>query len=129
MILGIKTDQPQAELFLHDAKRVKDELTWTAGRELSDTLLIKISDLLDNNSLTLRDISSVVVFKGPGSFTGLRIGITVANTLAYSLNIPIVGSKGSDWLNNAIDQIKSNQDFKSISPIYGSPVNITKQKK
>jgi tRNA threonylcarbamoyladenosine biosynthesis protein TsaB len=41
----------------------------------------------------MHDIEGVVCFKGPGSFTGLRIGLTVGNALAYAQNIPVVASK------------------------------------
>lgn len=48
-----------------------------------------INDILKENKLTVKNIKNIVAVNGPGSFTGLRIGLSVAKTMAYSLNIPI----------------------------------------
>ena len=128
MILGIKTDQPESTICLYNGKN-KEVYSWQAHRQLSDTINIKIQDLLDKNGLKYNDLTGLVVFKGPGSFTGLRIGITVANTLAYSLNIPIVSTNGEDWFNNGLDMLKNGKNSKIILPEYGAPVHITKPKK
>lgn len=48
-----------------------------------------IKEILEENNLTLKDIKNIVCINGPGSFTGLRIGLSVAKTLAYTLNVPI----------------------------------------
>lgn len=52
-------------------------------------LMPMIDDILKENNLTVKDIKEIVAINGPGSFTGLRIGLSAAKTLAYSLNIPI----------------------------------------
>lgn len=57
----------------------------------SQILLPMIDALLMENKLNIHDITLVTVAKGPGSFTGLRVGITVANTLGWLLNIPVNG--------------------------------------
>lgn len=48
-----------------------------------------IDSILKENSLTVKDIKNIVVINGPGSFTGLRIGLSEAKVMAYALNIPI----------------------------------------
>ena len=128
MILGIKTDQPEATICLYNGKNI-ELYSWQAHRQLSDTIHIKIQDLLNKNSIDYSNLTGLVVFIGPGSFTGLRIGITVANTLAYSLNIPIVGTNGEDWFNSGLNMLKKGKNSKIIQPEYGAPVHITQPKK
>lgn len=48
-----------------------------------------LEEILKENSIEINDISELVVVNGPGSFTGVRIGVTIAKTISYSLNIPI----------------------------------------
>jgi len=58
----------------------------------SEKLLPGVENLLKAYGNTpLRKLQGIVVVKGPGSFTALRIGLTVANTMAFGLNIPVVG--------------------------------------
>ncbi len=69
------------------------------------------------------------MYEGPGSFTGLRIGITVANTLAYSLNIPIAGAEGESWLDDSLANLSGMTEPTVILPKYGSDAHITKPRK
>ena len=48
-----------------------------------------IKKVLDKNNITPKDLNQIEVINGPGSFTGVRIGVTIAKTLSYTLNIPI----------------------------------------
>lgn len=59
----------------------------------SHFVLPLIAELLIENGLTLKDIEAIEVNRGPGSFTGLRVGIAIANTLSFSLHVPINGKK------------------------------------
>lgn len=59
------------------------------GQSLSEVALPKIVELFENNNLKPSDIDKIIVVNGPGSFTGIRIGITIAKVYAWSLNIPI----------------------------------------
>lgn len=65
---------------------VKEEL----GHTLSEKALPEIVNLFTTSNLVAKDIDRIVVVDGPGSFTGIRIGITIAKVYAWSLNIPIV---------------------------------------
>lgn len=130
MILGLRTDKPEAELYLYNGDKLVDSYTWQAHRELSDTLLIKIEALLERHGLKQADLTGIAVYQGPGSFTGLRIGITVANTLAYSWNIPIRATKGENWLGQALKELPSQTTFSEVAiPHYGSEAHITPPKK
>lgn len=71
-----------------DGKLLK-RLQKDSVREHSVYALNMINDLLSDFNLTVKDLSLLLVVNGPGSFTGVRIGVTIAKTIAYSLNIPI----------------------------------------
>lgn len=125
IILTIRTDKPEAEIGLfRDNQKLAYE-TWHAHRALAETLHGKIRDLLAGQKLTMEDIEGIVCFKGPGSFTGLRIGLAVADALAYSLHLPIVGSTGSDWIPAATKRLVEGGNEKIILPEYGADVHIT----
>ncbi len=130
MILAIKTDNPTAELYLLNSKgEILSEDIWKADRELSVQILQHIEELLHASDKEYPDLEGVVAFEGPGSFTGLRIGITVANTLAYSLSIPITGARGDDWLYEATTKLPAQEVGTYLMPHYGGEANITSPKK
>lgn len=60
----------------------------------SQVLLPMIVKILKKNKLKFSDLTAVEVNVGPGSFTGIRVGVAVANALGYALNLPVNGKKG-----------------------------------
>jgi tRNA threonylcarbamoyladenosine biosynthesis protein TsaB len=102
---------------------------WQADRRLAKELLPQLEKQLQKRDKTWKDISGIGVFLGPGSFTGLRIGLTVANTLADSLNIPIVGSPEGSWREIVVHRIQSGENDQIILPYYGSEAHITLPRK
>ena len=70
---------------------VLDSFYTKLNNDLSKITLSVIDDMLSRLSISKRDINRIVCVNGPGSFTGLRIGVTIAKVWAYSLNIDIVG--------------------------------------
>jgi tRNA threonylcarbamoyladenosine biosynthesis protein TsaB len=129
LTLTIKTDSPEAEVGLYANDKKLAYTTWQAHRILSETIHKKIELLLKEVDKDWTDIQSIICFKGPGSFTGLRIGLAVGNSLAYSLKIPIVGSTGQKWIKLGLTRLQSGEDEKNILPEYGSEAHITQQKK
>lgn len=128
LILTIRTDNPDAEVGLYeDAVQLGYEV-WPAHRELSVTLHGKIDAMLKGHSRSLKDLGGIVCYKGPGSFTGLRIGLTVADSLAYGLTIPIV-SATDDWIRQGIARLQKGEDERIALPHYGAPVHITLPKR
>lgn len=63
--------------------------TWT-----SQLLLPLIREVLKEHKMTVQDINAVRINPGPGSFTGIRVGLAVANALGFLLDIPVNGKKG-----------------------------------
>lgn len=129
MILAIRTDQPQATLVLVEDGRQLESYSWQADRQLADTLLDQIEKLLARHQAGWAKLTGILVYQGPGSFTGLRIGATVANTVAYACEIPIVGSTSEDWLNKGLDALQTAKPGRQVLPQYGSEPNISQPKK
>ena len=102
---------------------------WEAGRTLARDMLQFITDKLQQNGGTLDSIKGIGVFRGPGSYTGLRIGLTVLNTLAGSLNVPIVGAVGKDWEAACLERLSQHKNDSIVLPEYGGDAHITTPKK
>ncbi len=99
--------------------------TWVAHRQLAETIHAKLDALLKSQHRAFGDIGGVICFKGPGSFTGLRIGLSVANSLAYSFSIPIVGVEGESWIQIGFKKLLEGKDEKTAMPEYGGAVHTT----
>ena len=128
MILLLDTSTPVCKLTLIDGEwRYHDE--WRADRELAKNLLRYVDEQLQKNDKTWQDITAIGAFQGPGSFTGLRIGLTVLNTIADAQAIPIVGAIGESWQDDVIEKITSGENDKIVLPHYGSDANITTPRK
>lgn len=86
----------------------------------SDDLLLILEKFLKKNKIVLQDLKVILVNLGPGSFTGTRVGVTVANTLAWTLNIPIYGYQKDhrDKILAKILKNPKNKFSKSVIPYY-----------
>lgn len=71
----------------------KDRLEKRTGVDKSQQVLTLINQILEEHKKTLKDITEIKVETGPGSFTGLKVGVAVANALAWALKIPVNGKK------------------------------------
>lgn len=131
MILALRTDNPQAELYLRSTSEVLARQTWTAHKQLAETLHTEIAKILQFQEVKLDDLTGLVLYAGPGSFTGLRIGASVANAIAHSFAIPIVAATGEAWIEQGLTRLKGvAADSATIAvPDYGSPAHTTSPKK
>lgn len=128
MILLLDTSTPVCKLTLIEGDwRYDDE--WRADRTLAKGLLGYLQTKLHDNNKTWSDLTGIGVFAGPGSFTGLRIGLTVLNTLADSEAIPIVGSTAEDWQTDALARLEAGENDRLVMPFYGSDAHITQPRK
>jgi len=129
LLLTLRTDKPEAELGLYDDDRQIAYVSWQAHRELAETIHVRINQLLKEQGMILSDIQGIVVYQGPGSFTGLRIGISVANALAYGLGIPIVAESDENWIQAGQKALAAGQNQNQVLPNYGAEVKTTEQRK
>jgi tRNA threonylcarbamoyl adenosine modification protein YeaZ len=125
-ILYLKADSENVSIYISQDNETIASKDWRAGRELSVQILNVINELCVASKITLNDLDGIVVYQGPGSYTGLRISISVANAIGYSLQIPVVGAGGDNWQAEALGILKKNINYKSVSPIYGGDVFTTK---
>ena len=88
-ILYIDTSSSYLYASIVEDNEVLSEIKEEFGQSLSEVALPRIVSMFEDNSLSPKDIDKIIVVNGPGSFTGIRIGITIAKIYAWSLNIPI----------------------------------------
>lgn len=129
IIMSIRTDNPEAEIGLWDGRAQLTYEKWPAHRMLAETIHTKMEAALRSQGKTWSDVHGIVVFEGPGSFTGLRIGMTVANTLAFDLHIPIAASGDDQWVEKGIDRLLNGDQEEIALPFYGRDANITVPRK
>lgn len=108
--LYLDTSTPETILKLND-----HEYRYNFDRDLAEKLLKFIHDKLAENGKTFSDLTEITFMSGPGSFTGLRIGASIVNTLATELNIPLYDHEGNQ--------------VKIILPNYGRGANISTPRK
>ena len=102
---------------------------WAAERNLARDMLAYLRDRLAENGASFVDISGIGVFRGPGSFTGLRIGLAVLNTIAHEQRIPIVGVTGDAWREECLARLQDGDNDEIVLPEYGAEARITKPRK
>jgi tRNA threonylcarbamoyl adenosine modification protein YeaZ len=127
MYLALNTAADNTEIYVVSrTAEVINSKIWPAGRTLAKTLLGEISQLIGGK---FDKLDGLMVFTGPGSFTGLRIGISTINAIAYAQNIPVVGVGDKNWLKTGVKKLAKGQNDRLVFPNYGAPAHITKPKK
>ncbi|MBQ8534116.1 MAG: tRNA (adenosine(37)-N6)-threonylcarbamoyltransferase complex dimerization subunit type 1 TsaB [Bacilli bacterium] len=87
--LYIDTSSSYLYTAIVENEKLLSEIKEEFGQSLSEVALPKIASMFEKTNLEAKDINKIIVVDGPGSFTGIRIGITIAKVYAWSLNIPI----------------------------------------
>lgn len=91
-ILGIDSSAKSASVAITDGEKVLGSFYTNTGLTHSQTLMPMIEALLKNANITLDEIGLIAVNKGPGSFTGIRIGVAAAKGIADVKKIPVYGA-------------------------------------
>ena len=87
--LYIDTSSSYLYTAIVENNKLISEIKEEFGQSLSEVALPKIASMFEKTNLEAKDIDKIIVVDGPGSFTGIRIGITIAKVYSWSLNIPI----------------------------------------
>jgi tRNA threonylcarbamoyladenosine biosynthesis protein TsaB len=112
MLIAIDTATNNASLALHDGFQVRAEHSWESPRRHTVELLPRLVAALEQLSLGVEHLSGVAVTRGPGSFTGLRVGLAVAKGLALARGLPLVGVPTLDVV--AVAQGQSHRSLCAI---------------
>lgn len=94
MVLKIDTTEREKVVVELQSPGAKSDKVTSQQEKGSQVLLPLIAKILKKNKVKFSDLKSVEVNPGPGSFTGTRVGVSVANALGFALNIPVNGKKG-----------------------------------
>ena len=129
MILLVDTSSSECCLYIAHSKDEVKEYRWQSGRELAKGLLSYIERTLEESGSRIQGLRGIGFYRGPGSFTGLRIGAATCNAVAYSEGIPVVGESGEGWVKDCINRLESGENDKVVLPDYGRPARITAPRK
>lgn len=90
-LLAMDTCSEQASVAVMGNDHLLVELSWRAGPNHTATLLPAIQRALEQIQRKIQEVDSIAVAKGPGSYNGMRVGVSTAKGLAYALGVPLVG--------------------------------------
>lgn len=108
LAIAIDTSQDICTLALGKDTQIIAEYHFRHKMDLLRRIMPNIESMVSDAGLTVQDIEGVVVSLGPGSFTGLRIGVTIAKSLAYVLSKPIVGVGTLDAIARSVAPVEAD---------------------
>ncbi|MGI8676836.1 MAG: tRNA (adenosine(37)-N6)-threonylcarbamoyltransferase complex dimerization subunit type 1 TsaB [Nocardioidaceae bacterium] len=104
LLLAFDTATPAVTAALHDGERVVAAATSVDARRHGELLAPAIATVLRDAGADRRDVTAIAVGVGPGPFTGLRVGLVTARTLAAALRVPVHGVCTLDALAAAVSE-------------------------
>jgi len=107
-ILGLDTSSHLNGIGLIDEDRILADFTWEAKDNSLQKIILNIDSVLEEQGFALADVEGLAVGIGPGSWTGVRVGVTVGKVLAYATNKPVCGVSSLDALAYQAKDIPSN---------------------
>ncbi|MFA5076433.1 MAG: hypothetical protein WC480_03395 [Patescibacteria group bacterium] len=125
----------QIRLGLANRREVIDQQITVVGYRQAERLLSLLNKFLGGNNIEPSRLTGIIVLVGPGSFSSVRLGIVTANTLGYTLGIPVAGLKFKDenvslesLFEDGLSKLINKRGFNLVQPFYGREPNITKPK-
>ena len=100
--------------------QIIDRISYQAWQRQSELMAVEVDAILKRNNISAKDIGEVVVTIGPGSYTGIRIALTIAKTLAFALDIKIfavsslISQKGRHQPTISVINARSNRSYVTI---------------
>ena len=101
--LFIDTSRKELSVALTSNESLIDKVNVESHSKHSNYLMDTLNDMFNNNSMNIYDVDNIVVTNGPGSFTGIRVGITIAKTLAWTLSKKLYELSTLDALKNHVE--------------------------
>jgi len=98
IILGIDNSLDYLSIILSDGERVIEERHIKGRKSPSEIIAVRVLDTLGNNGYSIDDIKLIIVTLGPGSFTGIRVGLSFCKGLSLGRDIPLIGVPTLDVL-------------------------------
>ncbi len=108
LIIGLDTTSQSGSVSLINENKILGECLFNVGPRHSENVVSSLEWLLDTLNIEKREIEALAVSIGPGSFTSIRVGVTIAKSLAYSMKIKIVGVSSLEVLAMNIPQTGMN---------------------
>lgn len=139
LILGFESSAKAASVAICRDGKLISQYSQTSGLTHSRTLLPMAEDMLKNAELSMKDVDALAVAQGPGSFTGIRIGVSTVKGLAWALDKPCVGVSTLEamaWHGIAaggyicpVMDARRNQVYNALFEIVeGKPVRLTEDR-
>ena len=123
-VLSIDTSSKIASIAIIEDGRVLDEMHVLSEEEHSQTLMPMIEKMFNDNNMDLDEIDLIGCSRGPGSFTGIRIGIATAKAFSDAKNIPLIGVDSLEALAYSVVIEKENNDCEILAMINAKNDNV-----
>ncbi|MDP2918030.1 MAG: tRNA (adenosine(37)-N6)-threonylcarbamoyltransferase complex dimerization subunit type 1 TsaB [bacterium] len=101
--------------------QILDKIILKINQNHSEELLPAVEKILKRNKIALKDLAGVGVAAGPGSFTGVRVGVAAANALGFALDIPVIGikcEKGKNLIKEVFRNFEAGKFSRPAMPVY-----------
>jgi tRNA threonylcarbamoyladenosine biosynthesis protein TsaB len=118
LILAIDTSTPICSVSLARGERVVSTIDESEENSHASKLTIHIQQLFEGTAFSFKDLNAIAVAKGPGSYTGLRIGVSTAKGLCYALDIPLIAINSLEALATGYAQQHQLPEGTFLSPMF-----------